>query len=106
MTLAAGLLRGLIVCALLGLVAGSARSQRSVEIAMVDGDAQRSRVLTTKSVDAAPKEWLWQSERLFQLKYSVPISTQTGPMIFNDTVIYGEEFGNIVALDAHSAAQK
>jgi len=27
-------------------------------------------------------------------------------MIFNDTVIYGEEFGNIVALDAHSAAQK
>ena len=47
---------------------------------MVDGNAQRSRVLSTKSVDAAPKEWLWQSEQLFQLKYSVPFSTQTGPM--------------------------
>lgn len=80
MTLAGGLLRGLIVCTLLGLVAGSAGAQTSVEIAMVDGNAQRSRVVATKSVDAPPKEWLWQSERLFQLKYSVPISTQTGPM--------------------------
>lgn len=80
MTLAGGLIRGLIVCTLLGLVAGSAGAQTSVEIAMVDGNAQRSRVVATKSVDTPPKEWLWQSERLFQLKYSVPISTQTGPM--------------------------
>ncbi len=77
MTLAGGLLRGLIVCGLIGLVAGPARSQASVEIAMVDGNAQRSRVLATKSVDAAPKEWLWQTEQLFKLRYSTPISVNT-----------------------------
>jgi outer membrane protein assembly factor BamB len=73
-----GLHRGLIVCGLLVLLAGSARSQTSLEVAMVDGNAQRSRVLNTQGVDTPPQQWLWQSERLFQIRYSTPISNQFG----------------------------
>ena len=32
--------------------------------------------------------------------------TRTGLALFNDTVMYGGEYGDIVALDAHSAAEK
>ena len=37
MTVDAGLLRGLVICALLGLIARSAPSQMSVEIAFYNG---------------------------------------------------------------------
>lgn len=43
---------------------------------MADGNPQRSRVFETKSVDAPPQQLLWQSEKLFELKYSVPISVK------------------------------
>jgi len=64
---------------------------------MVDGDVTHERG-EIRAYSLADGTLRWKSNR--------DGGTQTGLALFNDTVIYGEEFGNIVALDAHSAAQK
>lgn len=76
------------IAVLLVAVVTSAAAQTSNEPAMPDGNAQRSRVLATKSVDAPPQQLLWQSEKLFQMKgstpFSAPLGGPGGPMVHGE----------------------
>jgi eukaryotic-like serine/threonine-protein kinase len=59
---------------------------------MIDGNPQLSRVLATKSADAPPQQWLWQSEKLFQMRYSYPFHYVGNGMTIQGTMPTNHSF--------------
>jgi len=68
--------RLVVIGGLLLGAAASAISQTSDTAVMVEGDAQRSRVFATQSVDAPPTRVLWKAEKLFKITPTQHMSTQ------------------------------
>jgi eukaryotic-like serine/threonine-protein kinase len=68
----------ILILGLLLLIVTASTTAQTASVAMSDGNAQRTRVLATQSVDTPPRQVLWQTERLFQLKRSTPFSSQVG----------------------------
>jgi outer membrane protein assembly factor BamB len=78
----------LIVCGLMLLWQTSAAAQA----AMAEGNAQRSRVLPTQSVDTAPQRSLWTTAKLFQIRDSEFFTSQNGPFTLRADIPTGHYF--------------
>ena len=66
-------------CFICGLLLVSATSV-AAQAAMQQGDAQRSRVFATRSVNAPPRYVLWKVEKLFRLNTALEVITH-GPIV-------------------------
>src|SRR5882672_8097485 len=62
------------------------------EVAMAEGNAQRSRVLPTKSVDRTPQQLIWRLEKLFHIFSSEPFTLQNGPFTIKGDLPTGQSF--------------
>lgn len=76
------------LCVLVLLSTTSAAAQA----AMAEGNAQRSRVLPTASVDAPPQKALWSSQRLFQIRETEYLTGQNGPFKLSGDFATGHYF--------------
>jgi eukaryotic-like serine/threonine-protein kinase len=83
------------ICVLVCLSATSAIAQ----VAMAEGNAQRSRVLPTASVDAPPKSVLWNSPKLFQVRESEYLTGQNGPFKLSGDFATGHYFTTPIVAD-------
>ncbi|HEX7227198.1 MAG TPA: hypothetical protein VF353_05425, partial [Candidatus Binatia bacterium] len=81
------LLRLLTICSFILAVATSAAAQP----AMMQGDAQRSRVFATQSADR-PSRLLWQVEKLFRIRYSNSFSDRIGSAVLFGELSTGHDF--------------
>lgn len=80
-------------CFVLLLQGGQAVAQSaSANVAMAEGDAQRSRVFATQSLDAAPTRLLWRAEKLFKITPTEHISSQSGPIRFSFDLPTGQHY--------------
>ena len=75
----------------LGLVLVCALSA-AAQVALPRGDAQSTRVFATQSVDAAPHKLLWQTEKLFHVKFSENFVSHQGPMTFTGALPTGHNY--------------
>ena len=66
---------------------------------MVEGDAQRSRVFATQSLDAAPTRLLWKAEKLFKITPSEHVSAQSGPISMNFDIPTGQHYTTPIVSD-------
>lgn len=62
------------------------------EVAMAEGNAQRSRVLPTKSVDITPQQLIWRLEKLFKIVSFEPFTLQNGPFTIKGDLPTGQSF--------------
>ena len=87
--------RLLLVCALILVSQTAATSQP----AMAEGNAQRSRVLPTQSVDAPPQKVLWSSPKLFQIRETEYLTGQNGPFRLSGDFATGQYFTTPIVSD-------
>lgn len=87
--------RLLLLCGLILLSQTSATSQP----AMAEGNAQRSRVLPTQSVDAPPQKVLWSSPKLFQIRETEYLTGQNGPFRLSGDFETGQYFTTPIVAD-------
>jgi outer membrane protein assembly factor BamB len=52
------------------------------DVAMVEGNPQRSRAFGARALDRIPEQLLWKSEKLFTLRDLEAIRTENGPLTF------------------------
>ena len=52
------------------------------QVALPLGNAQRSRVFATRSIDTPPRQLLWQSDKLFRVRSTESIYSRKGPLRF------------------------
>jgi eukaryotic-like serine/threonine-protein kinase len=71
----------------------------AAQAVMAEGNAQRSRVLPTASVDTPPKSVLWSSSRLFQIRDTEYLSGQTGPFKLSGDFATGHYFTTPIVAD-------
>lgn len=64
----------------------------AAQAAMAEGNAQRSRVLPTASVDAPPKQVVWNTPKLFQIRESEYLTGSTGPINLSGDFATGHYF--------------
>lgn len=70
-----------LICIL--LVCSISANAQSTAIDVNAANPQRTRVLNTKGLEAAPSQVLWKSEKLFQYRASEWVTGQSGPFSFN-----------------------
>lgn len=87
--------RILLICGLIFLSQTSAISQP----AMAEGNAQRTRVLPTESIDAPPQKLLWSSQKLFQIRETEYLTSQNGPFRLSGDFATGQYFTTPIISD-------
>lgn len=83
------------ICVVVLLSATSTAAQ----IAMAEGNAQRSRLLSTASVDAPPQKVLWSSAKLFQIRETEYLTGQNGPFRLSGDFATGQYFTTPIVAD-------
>ena len=79
------------ICLFVGVVLVCA-SAAAGQVALTRGDAQNSRVFATQSVDAVPHKLLWQTEKLFRVKFSESFVSHQGPMTISGELPTGHNY--------------
>ena len=78
-------------CLFVGVVLVCA-SATAGQVALPRGDAQSSRVFATQSVDSAPHKLVWQTEKLFHVKFSESFISHQGPMTITGDLPTGHNY--------------
>lgn len=76
-----------------------AATSSAAQMAMAEGNAQRSRVLPTASVDAPPQKILWSSGKLFQIRDTEYLTGQNGPFKLSGDFATGQYFTTPIVSD-------
>ena len=90
-----GLRRASLICGLVLVSSISAAAQ----VAMPDGNPQRSRVFVTRSLDAPPQLLLWKLEKLFRLRFSEEVTGQNGPFTIRGSIPTFQHFTTPIVSD-------
>jgi outer membrane protein assembly factor BamB len=71
----------------------------AAQVAMPDGNPQRSRVFVTRSLDAPPQLLLWRLEKLFRLRFSEEVTGQNGPFTIRGSIPTFQHFTTPIVSD-------